>query len=224
MSVYSTSSARTHRLRYHLLPFAIFLGLTAVDSMHPGNAVWMYPIKTLVVGTLLCAFRYTYTEIHPQFSIVSVLVGGSVFGIWIAPEILGLNYPLLDQPSQFNPYANISSRTWLAWWIGFRLLGGAVVVPIMEELFWRSFLIRYLINPKFKQVSIGTFSWFSFIATVLLFGFEHHRWLVGIIAGIAYTLLLYRTKSVFACILAHAVTNLSLGIYVLLTHKWSFWG
>jgi CAAX prenyl protease-like protein len=93
----------------------------------------------------------------------------------------------------------------------------------MEELFWRSFLLRYLINPDFKKVPIGTFSLFSFVSTVVLFGLEHHRWLPGIIAGIIYTLLLYRKKELFDCILSHAITNLVLGIYVIMTHQWRYW-
>ena len=108
-------------------------------------------------------------------------------------------------------------------WISIRLFGAVVIVPIMEELFWRSFLLRYLINTEFKQVTLGTFNWFSLVWTVLLFGQEHQRWLAGIGAGILYTLLLYRTKSLSACILAHAITNLALGIYVLLTGHWEYW-
>jgi len=108
-------------------------------------------------------------------------------------------------------------------WICFRMIGAIIVIPIMEELFWRSFLIRYLIDPGFKSVPIGKFSWLSLIATVVLFGVEHNQWLPGIIAGIIYTLLLYRTKSLFACIVAHSVTNLALGVYVLFTHQWIYW-
>ena len=108
-------------------------------------------------------------------------------------------------------------------WISIRLFGAVVIVPIMEELFWRSFLLRYLINTEFKQVTLGTFNWFSLIWTVLLFGLEHQRWLAGMAAGILYTLLLYRTKSLSACILAHAITNLALGIYVLVTQHWEYW-
>ncbi|MGA7827253.1 MAG: CPBP family glutamic-type intramembrane protease [Geobacteraceae bacterium] len=56
-----------------------------------------------------------------------------------------------------------------------------------------------------------------------MFGLEHNLFLAGIMAGIAYNLLLYRTKSLSACILAHGLTNLALGIYVLQTGKWYFW-
>jgi CAAX prenyl protease-like protein len=104
-----------------------------------------------------------------------------------------------------------------------RLFGAALVVPVMEELFWRSFLIRYIVNSDFTKVPVGLFSWGSFAITVVLFGLEHHYLIAGMMAGIAYNLLLYRSRSLAHCILAHGVTNLVLGWYVLQTGAWHFW-
>ncbi len=107
--------------------------------------------------------------------------------------------------------------------IFFRFLGAVIVVPIFEELFWRSFALRWIIDENFSAVPIGTISWFSASAVIVAFGFEHHRWLAGIFAGILYHALLYYKKDLSACVIAHATTNLLLGIYVLLTQQWSFW-
>ena len=93
----------------------------------------------------------------------------------------------------------------------------------MEELFWRSFLLRYAINPDFRTVRLGTFSLFSFSAIVVLFGLEHYRVIQGMIAGVIYTWLVIHQKSLKGCIIAHGVTNLGLGIYVLWTDNWIFW-
>ncbi len=98
-----------------------------------------------------------------------------------------------------------------------------MVVAITEELFWRGFLIRWIIKPDFRSVPIGMFTWPSFVITSLLFATEHNRWLVGLIAGIIYNILLYRTKSLRACMVAHGMTNLALGLYVLATQQWTFW-
>ena len=103
------------------------------------------------------------------------------------------------------------------------LLGAVIVVPVMEELFWRSFLMRYLINPDFRSVPMGSFTRFSFFTTAVLFGLEHHRVIEGIIAGILYNFLLTRQKKLKGVILAHAVTNFGLGIYVIVTESWMFW-
>jgi CAAX prenyl protease-like protein len=104
-----------------------------------------------------------------------------------------------------------------------RLFGAVIVVPVMEELFWRSFLIRYLVTPTFTMVPLGTFTPLSFGATVVLFGLEHHLWLAGMLAGAAYNLILYKTRRLWPCILAHALTNLLLGIHVLRTGEWHWW-
>lgn len=140
--------------------------------------------------------------------------------IWIAPE----GYlPQFGQNSGFDPHAFGGSKTAAIGLIAVRLIGAAVIVPVMEELFWRSFLMRYLINPDFRSVPVGAFTWFSFIGVAILFGLEHHRVVVGIIAGLLYGLLLIRQKKLKGVILAHGVTNLGLGIYVLLTGSWMFW-
>ncbi|PID57042.1 CAAX prenyl protease-related protein [candidate division KSB3 bacterium] len=107
--------------------------------------------------------------------------------------------------------------------IAFRLIGAVIVVPIFEELFWRSFVLRWLINEDFRSVPIGTFSWFSATAVILAFAFEHHRWFAGIFAGLLYHALLYYKKDISACVIAHATTNLLLAVYVLLTQQWSYW-
>jgi len=107
--------------------------------------------------------------------------------------------------------------------IGVRLLGSSLVVPVMKEMFWRSFLMRYLINPDFRSEPIGAFTRFSFLEVAVLFGLEHHRVIVGIIAGLLYCLLLIRLKNLKGVIIAHGVTNLGLGIYIVITRNWMFW-
>ena len=171
---------------------------------------------------------------------VAVGVGLTVFFIWMLPDRLGWRYPRVDEliwmgldrlgwhqpppeaPDIFDPFLYFHAKWWAAAWVGLRLIRMVIVVPVMEELFWRSFLIRYLVHPDFKTVSIGAFTWFSFGVTVLLFGAEHHLWVVGILAGVIYNLLLYQTRRLSACIVAHAVTNLALGIYVLVTQEWIY--
>jgi CAAX prenyl protease-like protein len=106
---------------------------------------------------------------------------------------------------------------------GIRLFGAVAVVPIMEELFWRSFLLRYVISPRFQSVRLGTFTPLSFLLTVALFGVEHDLWLAGMVAGAAYSFLVYRTGQLWPSVLAHAVTNLGLGLEVLATGDWRWW-
>jgi uncharacterized protein len=185
----------------------------------------LYPVKVLSVALLLFLFRKSYREIRlkelfgPLVSLFALVTGIGVFVFWI-----NLDQPLatLGTPRGFDPnlFREESMRLLLT---ASRLAGAALVVPVMEELFWRSFLIRYIISPDFSSIPMGRFTWPSFLITAVLFGLEHNLFLAGILAGIAYNLLLYYSRSLSACILAHGVTNLALGIYVLKAGKWYFW-
>lgn len=185
----------------------------------------LYPIKALAVALVLVLFRGSYAEISmrylakPQALILSVAAGLAVFAFWIR---LDLPWATIGKPAGFDPniYTDGSVRSAMT---AFRLFGAVLVVPVMEELFWRSFLIRYIVSPDFSKVPIGHFTWPSFLVTAVLFGFEHNLVVAGILAGIVYNALLCHTRSLSSCILAHAVTNLALGIYVLTTGRWYFW-
>jgi len=206
----------------YVVPFAIYIVLSLVAGYFENGAYFMYPIKTLLVAASLWYYRAEYPElrcgIRPAQVFTAAVVGVAVFAIWVIPEGW---YPHLDS-SEFNPFfTNNTPVQWLL--IFFRTTGAALVVPVFEELFWRSFLLRWTISPDFKQVALGKFTWISFAVVALLFGFEHHRWLVGIVAGVIYAALLYREKNLWTCIVAHGVTNLALGLYVLKTGQWSFW-
>ena len=202
----------------YFLPFAVFFVLTSIGNRFDNGPYIIYPIKTIITAFLLFYYWKNYEEIKFNFSFIPVIVGIIVFAIWVLPEGL---YPKLSH-SSFNPY-KFESKELAYFLIFFRLAGTSLVVPIFEELFWRSFLIRYIINPDFKSVPLGKFTWSSFIITTLLFASEHNEWLVGIIAGAVYNSLLYYRKDLFSCIIAHGVANLILGIYVLSTQSWQFW-
>ena len=220
-----------------VLPFAIYLfflalaeviawtlpHLSAVAALGPWVNLWIYPIKTAAVLAVLVYFWPRYDELNatrtvkPRDVLLAVVVGVMVYWLWVR-----MDWPWATQgPSGgYNPLLAGDLGNVL---VAIRLLGAVIVVPVMEELFWRSFLLRYLISPRFETVPLGTFTAFSFLTTLVLFGLEHHLWLAGMMAGAAYTLLLYGTRRLWPSIIAHAVTNLALGIHVLLTQEWNWW-
>ena len=203
----------------YVVPFFLFLILTVVQAHVPGGLGVGYPLKTVVVAAVLLGLRPWFPQATVRSIWTPLGVGMLVWVIWILPEG---RYPLLGNPEPFDPFANFGTKAALVW-IGFRLLGATVIVAVAEELFWRGFLIRWLVSADFRGVPAGTFTWSSFLVTSVLFASEHNRWLVGLIAGVVYNLLWYRTKSLGACIIAHGTTNLALGIYVLATRQWTFW-
>jgi hypothetical protein len=209
----------------YVLPFALFLLLTEPARFFPSLSPYFYIAKTIMVGALLWIWRRKYaTDFSTGLSFREILTaffsGLLVLVIWIVPEEYLFR---MEQNSVFDPYVLGTSQTAATALIGVRLIGSSLVVPVMEELFWRSFLMRYLIKSDFRHVPIGTFAWFSFIGTAILFGFEHHQVLAGILAGLLYGLLLVHQKNLKGVILAHGVTNLGLGIYVVATCNWMFW-
>jgi CAAX prenyl protease-like protein len=203
----------------HIVPLILLGFFIYVGPLLDVSKAVVYPLQTIAVAASLIFYWKVYREeVRFETDLMSVVAGVAVFFIWVLPEGL---YPQMGK-SEFNPYDLAQGRT-VYFLMAFRLLGAAFVVPLVEELFWRSFALRFLIKSDFKKVPLGQFSWLSFVGVSVAFGFEHHRWLVGIMAGMIYALVLYRSKNLFSPILAHTVTNLLLGLYVIATGKWDFW-
>lgn len=218
------------------LPFALFMAFVAADEGVRTLCAWLsiplsrealfylYPIKTIAVAGILYRFRSHYRELRwkdltsLKTTILSTILGVAVCVMWVHWDyrIPAANPDGFDLTLIPGPVLRVVIAI-------FRVAGAVAVVPVMEELFWRSFLLRYLVDPDFESVPMAHFTWFSFAVSVVFFGLEHHLVLAGMVAGAAYTILLYKTRSLAQCVLAHAVTNLALAIYVLQTGKWYFW-
>jgi len=213
-----------------ILPFAAYMGFIGLSAVFVGSEaegtfdLWSYPIKTLVVAGLLVFFWSRFQELKSpifvnwQEALVTVGVGLGVYALWVRMD---WPWAIQGELSDYNPFVAGSTLGLVLAVI--RIFGASVIVPIMEELFWRSFLIRYIVNANFETVRLGTFTIGSFAATVVLFGLEHNLWLAGMMAGICYSGLLYWTGRLWPCIIAHGITNLVLGIHVLTTGEWHWW-
>lgn len=220
-----------------IIPFAVFMGFIGLQQVLEWTVtkgwvditseqmLYLYPIKTLLVAGLLIFLWRQYEELNFSdlknltHTAASIALGLVVFVLWINMD---WGIATFGESKGFDPFliADDSTRNII---IFFRICGAALVVPVMEELFWRSFMLRYVIKSDFTSVRIGTFTLNSFLICSVLFGLEHNLLLAGIMAGAAYAALLYWTKSISQCVLAHAVTNLVLGLYVLQTGYWQFW-
>ncbi len=97
------------------------------------------------------------------------------------------------------------------------------MVPLLEELFWRSFLLRYATDARFKTVPLGKYSTEAFAIVAVIFGLAHSKWLAAILTACIYALLPRQTRNLLACVVAHGVTNLSLGVYVVAARDWVYW-
>lgn len=206
------------------LPMVVFGALTFAETRVPAD--WFAPYylaKAVIVTATLLMFRAPLREIHPSLGVVvpSIGVGIAVFVLWVVIHEW-VPYPQIGSRSAFDP-TPLQGSGWWPLFLAVRLYGLVLMVPIMEEIFWRSFLLRYLTNHEFWLLPIGTFSASAMWLTVGAGAIAHPEWVVALIAGLAYAFWLRRTKSLFAVIVAHAVTNAVLGGYVLATGKWSYW-
>jgi hypothetical protein len=159
--------------------------------------------------------------------LASIAVGIAVFLIWVGPDILfGYRHHWLFENS-ITGSASSSLAPHLKSNLPFILLrisGSALLVPVLEELFWRGWMMRWLIDTNFLKVPLGTYTAFAFWVVAGLFASEHGPyWEVGLAAGVVYNWWMIRTKNLADCILAHGVTNAVLSGYVLLTDQWQYW-
>lgn len=211
-----------------VLPFALFMGFIALANgidawfLNSWDSRWIYPLKTLVVGAVLTFFWKHYEELKAPINLgaltQSVLVGLVVFVLWINLDQGWLD---LGGGPGYDPRQPDGSLDWAL--VGFRLAGAALVVPLMEELFWRSFLMRWIDRHDFLALPVAQASMKAILVSSVLFGLEHTLWFAGILAGLAYAVLYRKHGSLWAPIVAHATTNLVLGLWVLYEEAWGFW-
>lgn len=214
--------------RARVLPFAVYIGFIFIADMLGRAGVgaqelrWLYAVKIAIVLAVLLACRRRYVELQWQAmgwrgAGLAVLSGIVVLVLWIK---LDAGWMQVGSSAGFDPRTD-GRIDWLL--VGLRVAGAALVVPIMEELFWRSFLLRWLASPDFLTVNPASIKVKAFIVTVILFGFEHNLWLAGIVAGAVYSLLYMRSNNLWTAILAHGVTNGLLGAWIVYSGQWTYW-
>lgn len=227
MSQKTPSAAAAPAWLPYVSPFVLFLVLTSVEGQFTRYYPWLYTAKIVLVGGLLLALgRRCLVEARPQpRGLGLALVSGFVLVFaWVLVDRWTPHLKLLGGRVAYNPFQEIADPAARAAFLGVRFFGLVVIVPIIEETFYRGFLLRYVSDlDDFQRVPLGTFTAGALAVNVVLFAFSHPEWLSAAIFGLAMCGLLARTKNLFACIVAHAVTNLLLGLYVIHAGAWQYW-
>ena len=214
-----------------LLPFVAFMGLLALRGMAPTDnrwgfdTRWLYALNLLVVGGMLLAWWREYGELAWQNAptarecALAVAVGLAVFALWIQ-----LDAPWMQIGDATAAFVPVDAQGRLNWpLIAVRWLGAALLVPVMEELFWRSFLMRWLQSPVFEGLDPRRTGAKAVLLSTFVFMLAHPLWLAAIVAGLAYALLYRSTGKLWPAVIAHAVTNGALGLWVVRSGQWQFW-
>lgn len=211
------------------LPFGLYIAILIVESLLPDRVPgfdlrWLYPMKAGLVALALALLWRHYTELKSyalpfRHLLLSLVVGLLVFVLWIK---LDADWMLIGELGNgFNPTDANGKLDWM--WVAFRLSGAALVVPVMEELFWRSFIQRWIQKADFLTLNPAQIGLKAVLVASALFAVAHLQWLAGLVAGLVYGWLYVRTRNLWASVIAHAVTNGALGAYVVNTRQWSLW-
>jgi CAAX prenyl protease-like protein len=212
------------------LPFVLFMVLLAIRGNLPADSAaldprWVYGVSVVLVSASLAWFWRKYGELlranwlSTSELLLSVAVGVVVYYLWIRMD---LPWMTVGSPTaSFKPIDANGDPMWGL--IVIRWVGAALMVPVMEELFWRSFLMRWVDNPDFEKVDARRVTFKAMLMSSCVFALAHTLWLGAIVAGLLYAWLYKRTGKLWAPIVAHAVTNGVLGVWVVMMGQWQFW-
>jgi CAAX prenyl protease-like protein len=216
---------RRHPAVAYVLPFGVFIALLALQQIVPIPAAVRLGVS---LAAILAASREPLRG-KPSQPILSALLGLGVFVIWIGPDVIApawrhsilFNNSMVGHPAGNTPPESRHDPVFLF----FRIAISVIAVPVLEELFWRGWLMRWIIDSNhFERVPLGTYAPLAFWVVAALFASEHGSfWDVGFVTGIVYNWWMVRTKNLWNCIIAHAVTNAALAAYVIVAGQWQYW-
>lgn len=211
---HSPARAQERGLLAHLVPFMALMAASIVIAAAAPYDRHLYGLKLLAVGIALWVFRDVYAGWRRRVSAESVLAGLLVGALWIATDPTpgaGTLGPWLE---------SLAPGLALAWLVA-RVAGTVIAVPIAEELAFRGFLVRWITDRNFERVPYGRLAVLGILVSSVLFGVMHERWLAGTLAGVAFALVMYRSRSIAAPIAAHMAANALIAAWAIAFRQWS---
>jgi len=227
MSAAAAAPAPPRATAAYIAPLLVYVGLMALEQAAGLPLQVFYPLRCAASAAVLLALSRPLLALRPTRLLASAALGLAVFLLWIGPDLVfGYRHHWLFENPIFGVAAS-SAPPALRASVAFctvRALGCTLLVPVIEELFWRGWLMRWLIGRNFLEVPLGAYNPLAFWAVAVLFALEHGSyWEVGLIAGVLYNWWMVRTRSLADCMVAHAVTNGLLSVYVLAASQWQYW-
>ncbi|MDB5809253.1 MAG: amino terminal protease family protein [Betaproteobacteria bacterium] len=214
------------------LPFVFFVAFIAFEAI-AGERLralgmdtrWLYVARIVVVSFALAALWRHYIELHTAAGVTArgvisaAAAGMVVFAVWI---YFDFSWARFGTSPGFDP--TVQGGTEFSWqFLFFRLLGLAVIVPVMEELFWRSYLLRRLERHDFLSQDPAHIGIRAGLICAVLFALEHTLWFAGLVAGVAYVLVYVVGRNIWLAIISHATTNAALGGWIVWNRNWQLW-
>ena len=188
------------------------------------DARWLVVLRGAVAAILIASFWRSYVELRDAERVpareyaLAIAVGLAIFPVWINFDS---GWAAFDSGAGFAPLRDDGSVDPVLALL--KLASLVVVVPLMEELFWRSFLMRWIDKRDFLGADARRASFLAFALSSALFAMEHAMWFASLVAGAAYAGLYKRAGNLRLPIISHATTNGTLGIWILATGSWRYW-
>src|SRR5262245_9528564 len=203
----------------YLGPFVAMLAAAMVTGAVSAGFDWLYALRIVAITAVMWNCRKTYTRLDWTCSWGALAIGVATFAFWVA------TFPDASASKAVWPVALQSVQpSSAAVWLALRLVGYVIAVPVAEELAFRVYAVRRIMDSDIESVPVGAFSWPSFVISSALFGAFHGAlWPQGVIAGMAFASALYRRRAVGDAVVAHATTNALIALYVFATGRWSAW-
>jgi hypothetical protein len=202
---------------------------------------WVYPLQAIVCLGLILLFRRQYPKWSTQGFGLAIGAGVSGIVLWLIPPILHAWTGIGGEGSWlrflgfrprlegFDPYLFGDS---LGEWpvlvtVVLRFLRLVVVVALVEEIFWRGFLMRWIQTQgaDWSKLTLEKCGWLSVLATAGAFALAHAGpdTLVALLYGLLAGWVAIRTGNLWAVVIMHATANLALGIFIMGTEWWGLW-
>lgn len=217
---------RASPIHARVVPYVLMVVLTVFQDSFEGSArFWMYGLKMLVGAWCIWEVRDLVPEMRWSISWEAVVVGVLVCVMWV-----GINpyYPkfgfLFKVGDPWNPFKHYGDHSTMGlFFVALRIGGSALIVPPIEETFFRSFLYRYFVRLDFEGMPMNRLHWLSLVVTSALFGLAHYQWLAGFLTGLAFQWLVLRKNRLGDAMVAHGITNFLLGLWIYWKGDWQFW-
>lgn len=208
-------------------PFAVFALWLLADKYIPIANPWREMLRDLALAAAIVGFSRRVLPTSAPHWLGGIALGMGVCVIWVAPDALIPGWRaswLFQNAITGRVTTSIPPGELTPVMLTLRTVRAALLVPVLEELFWRGWLPRWLQSARFERIPLGQYTPLAFWATAILFAVEHGPfWEVGLVSGILYNWWMRRTRSLGDLMLTHAVTNLALSLYVIGSGRYGFW-
>lgn len=221
-----------------IIPYMAYLVLLAFMDWFPTKllpvAIGFHIVAGLWAALL---FRHYWPPLGRPHVFIAIVSGVAAAALWVKGQHLlnGIHvgdyrlgsrlffYPGHAKP--YNPHVDFGDGTLFWVYAILKITRACTVVAIVEELFWRGFILKAFVNwHRPENVPLGTFTWRAMIGSALLSTIQHpDAWGVSIACWLFFNSLFFWKRSLLMLMITHAVTNLVLYVYVLREGDWQFW-